>query len=220
MITNWTDTSTYDLNNQDYLDKVQLCTTTTRPLQLLDEILFLHSNEVTVIPHDPWETILNMTQFQYKVVSKNGDQIYCDFSSLFFAIDGTVVSDNNLLLALLPQSSFPLVNELQSHLYPPSSQQPLRVRINCQEPSVKEVLSTCSHSTFKRHWVDIDFPCTAQRIKWVCHHHPLDFIMPRVSQTASRRHCMIMSYHLFAGVLELMIPIRMIHVRRKLNGRK
>jgi len=56
-ITNWDDRSAYVFDNASrYLSLVQLHTTTTRPIQLHDQLLFLQADEHPFTPNDPWGT--------------------------------------------------------------------------------------------------------------------------------------------------------------------
>jgi hypothetical protein len=57
-ITNWDHRSAYVFNNASaYLFLVQLHTTSTRPLQLNDKILFLQPAQHPFQPADPWGTL-------------------------------------------------------------------------------------------------------------------------------------------------------------------
>ena len=82
-ITNWAGTAAQQAQYSDCLSRVQLCNTTTRPLQLDDEILFLHSNQHRLILHQPWNTLCYMSQLQYRVVHIENTLVFSDFVEFF-----------------------------------------------------------------------------------------------------------------------------------------
>ena len=75
-ITNWAGTITQQTQYADYRSRMQLCDTTTRPLQLNDEILFLHSDQHHLTPQQPWDTLCYMCQLQYRIVHIDNDIIF------------------------------------------------------------------------------------------------------------------------------------------------
>ena len=84
-ITNWAGTVAQQAQYADYQSKVQLCDTTSRPLRLNDEILFLHSDQHQLTPHQTWDTLCYMCQLQYRIVHIDNGVIFSDYVEFFSA---------------------------------------------------------------------------------------------------------------------------------------
>ena len=80
-ITNWDSRSAYVFRNATrYLSLVQLHTTTSRPFQLHDQLLFLQSSEHPFTPDDPWGTLFAQRHYQYRVAQISNDVLHSSFT--------------------------------------------------------------------------------------------------------------------------------------------
>ena len=85
-ITNWDDMTDYVMGTlDDYLSKVQLYHTTTRPLQLNDHLLFSHSADDQFDSADPRGSLFDMCQLQYRIAHMQQGLLYFDYVELFSA---------------------------------------------------------------------------------------------------------------------------------------
>ncbi len=100
-ITNWGDRSAYVFDNASrYLSLVQLHTTTTRPIQLHDQLLFLQAGAHPFIPDDPWGSLFLQRHYQYHVVQISNDVLHCDFVELFYAPANTDIFASDIVLKM------------------------------------------------------------------------------------------------------------------------
>ena len=100
-ITNWDNRSAYVFDNASrYLSLVQLHTTTTRPFQLHDQLLFLQAGEHPFTPYDPWGTLIFQRHYQYRIVQISNDVLHCDFVELFYAPANTELLASYIILKM------------------------------------------------------------------------------------------------------------------------
>ena len=100
-ITNWDSRSAYVFRNATrYLSLVQLHTTTSRPFQLHDQLLFLQSGEHPFTPDDPWSTLFAQRHYQYRVAQISNDVLHCDFVELFYAPAQTELLASDIVLQM------------------------------------------------------------------------------------------------------------------------
>jgi hypothetical protein len=97
-IVNWNLRSAYVLTNAStYLSLIQLHNTSTRPLQLYDNILFLQPDQHPFQPADPWGTLFLQRQLLYRIVLLRDDVLHCDFVELFCAPADTQLSESDIV---------------------------------------------------------------------------------------------------------------------------
>jgi hypothetical protein len=109
-ITNWDDRSAYVFDNASrYLSLVQLHTTTARPIQFHDQLLFLQADEHPFTPNDPWGTLFFSVTISTALFR---------FQTTFFI----VISSNSFTHKLIPTCSHPTsfskcVALIMAHIY-------------------------------------------------------------------------------------------------------
>jgi hypothetical protein len=97
-IVNWDLRSAYVLTNAStYLSLIQLHNTSTRPLQLYDNILFLQPAQHPFQPADPWGTLFLQRQLLYRIVFLRDNVLHCDFVELFCAPADTQLSESDIV---------------------------------------------------------------------------------------------------------------------------
>lgn len=98
-IINWENRSAYVFTNAfTYLSLIQLYTTSTRPFQFNDNILFLQPDQHPFTPADPWGTLFLQRQLLYRIVRLNNDVLHCDFVELFFAPTNAQLSESDIVI--------------------------------------------------------------------------------------------------------------------------
>ena len=85
-IENWDDVNNliFEGPGADYIQRLQLRNTNDRPIQLQDNLVFLHCPDVQFTPQAPFDTLFLVTHVRYRVVHINNTTVYFDKMHILF----------------------------------------------------------------------------------------------------------------------------------------